>query len=68
MWYLKRVVPRCKLAECGSNFIYTFYALLKDYKAGYAALRSGDTTKGLAAWGSINYDTRMAYTRNAVLG
>lgn len=40
----------------------------KDPAAGYAALIAGDTTKGLAAWGQISYDTHMNYTANPITG
>ena len=71
-WFLGKQVPQViqgrGVAVLSPADVDTFNALIKDYKAGYTALQGGDTGKGLAAWGAINYDTRMNYTKNAITG
>jgi ribose transport system substrate-binding protein len=57
-----RVIPMTKPED-----VPAFIALTKDVVSSWKKFSGGDyDTQGLAAWGSINYDTRDTFTINAV--
>jgi ribose transport system substrate-binding protein len=69
-WFEGKQVPQVLQGRCipqtSPAEVDAFLALIKDPVAGFKALQAGDNTKGLAAWGSISYDSKENYTLNAV--